>query len=271
MSPSRAGWLGLWAAAALLACNSEYGLDPAPRMGAEGDDRPEVGAPATPQASKRRMLVRSPMGGPPGDLLVDGDFEFSVTVGGHGLQTGWRAFAGVNETALRSETGGLCRSGLRCVAMGSGMLMLGQGTAADDLPMVASLWSKPPAGRDCGAVGASLFVCDDLNDSAELLPDSSEPGADGWCHYRRLFPRRDAAMCMFLDANVPPGDVVLVDAASLVPANGTVPLSGAPPLGSASGRQPLSGVRKQRAAAVVEIIRRTRRFDRGPATPPLGP
>jgi hypothetical protein len=76
-------------AMALAACDSEHGLQPAPRGDEVVDDRPDPSPAAAPVALERRMLMRSPMGGPPGDLLVDGDFEFSVTVAGHSFQTGW--------------------------------------------------------------------------------------------------------------------------------------------------------------------------------------
>jgi hypothetical protein len=137
------------------------------------------------------------------------------------------------------------------------MLMLGQGTAADGLPMIGSLWAKPAEGGHCGVVRASLFVCDDVSDSANLPARRSEPGADGWCHYRGAFPARNAAMCMWIDSKLAAGELALVDGASLTPANGTVPLSGAQASTSMGSRADL-----ERLSRALAIVRRGRRFGR---------
>ncbi|MBW2528823.1 MAG: hypothetical protein JRI23_31900 [Deltaproteobacteria bacterium] len=106
-----AGWLSGCQA-------SEYTEpDPAPLDGgALTTGGGQTSTPPDAGARRRTVMTRNPWGGPPGNLVVDGEFELSVTPSGG--QTGWRAFhfsGGLRE--LQVETGGVCRGGLRCALL----------------------------------------------------------------------------------------------------------------------------------------------------------
>lgn len=169
---------------------------------------------------KRTVMMRNPFGGPAGNHLADGDFEFSTSQ--YSGQLGWRAFSsdGSQDVAFATETGGLCRSGLRCAVMGPGMLFLLRGTSAKgDKGNIASGWAKGPDGMGCGAVRAVLINCDTFTVGKQLVGKKAD---DGWCHYTAAIGEQDTATCVYIDSNLKKDTTALVDAFVLGPDDGTV-------------------------------------------------
>ncbi len=257
--------LGLAAIGAVAACGADEALAPVPSpvpiadAGAPTSSVPVPPPPAPPGASvKRTIMTRNPFGSRPDNLLVDGDFELSTTTQ-PGAQVGWRGFTGDGATAVEvdTETGGLCRSGLRCAVLDANMLYFLRGTsAALGKGNVASVWAKPPAGGRCSVVRAILVACD-TSVTEGLLASSVRPGADGWCQYSATIPAQASSTCLYIEGSLKEGDVALVDAAVLGPDDGTI--------------QPLSAVSWAPEAAtlarienVQAYLRRTTRLDRAP-------
>lgn len=242
----------------LSACASEGAPNPAPRdqvaVGVGG------GAPVVePQEFVRHVEVRNPLGGPPGNLLVDGDFEMSITFEGHAGQGAWFVFVGGGTAHLRGETGGLCKSGLRCAILEASAILYGRGSAANGTGMVGSVWAKPPEGSDCGVIQPAIVDCNFSGLETQLIPLTAVPQADGWCEYRGGRPEASAATCMTIENTLAFGERAIVDHAVVAPDNGTVPLS---------SPQPVLGERGQRMHAMSKRVRDMRAFGR-PAPSPL--
>ncbi len=201
---------------------------------------------------KRTVEIRNPWGEPPNNLLVDGDFEMSIVVEGHHQQAGWLAFKAQQQAYLLGDTGGRCKSGLRCGVLEPGVLWYGRGASALEGSMVAAISAKPPPGSGCSVVQASVIRCDFDGKSADLVPDSEQPAADGWCTYRRDVPDSDVATCMLVESTLPAGATALVDAATLLP----VKLAAKLELGATPEE------RAARYSAISSLVRRRMPFGR---------
>jgi hypothetical protein len=209
---------------ALVACGDGEKLSPLPvpgmDAGADGGDTPPPPAPDA-GTVKRAVLDRNPFGGPSGNLLADGDFELS-TVPHAGAQLGIRAYTsdGSGAVDLATETGGLCRSGLRCAVVQPATVLLLRGTAANGKGNVASGWVKVPAGSACNVVRPILITCDTF--AVGKLLSAKKPDADGWCHYTATLTEQDQATCVYVDSTLPTGATALLDSFMLGPDDGTV-------------------------------------------------
>lgn len=212
------------ALALLAGCGGlEEGVNPLATTTAE----PDAGTtppppPPTPEPRKRTVMTRNPFAGPAGNLLADGDFELSTESQGGG-QVGFRAFSGngAGVRTTKTETGGLCRSGLRCAVFEPDTLFLLRGAAAKDKGNVASVWARVPAEASCDVVNPMLITCDTFAVNKKLTADEA-PGPDGWCQYSALIPERTSALCLYLQNSLEKGEVALVDSAVLAPDDGTV-------------------------------------------------
>jgi hypothetical protein len=232
----------------LAACQGEVPPNPVPAESATTPTPPVV-----PQEARRTVSTRSPLGGPVGNLLVDGDFELSIVIQGASPQSGWYAFSGNAQTYLRGETGGLCKSGLRCAVLPGGVLLFGQGTSAKDSGMVASAWAKPPEGGDCSSVLVDVIHCSFDNVGTPIPPVDAVPAEDGWCEYRGRVERQSVAVCMLIESGSLDGFATsLVDHAAIVPDDGTVTF--------ASFERPLSPERARRIEAASRFRRDNMKF-----------
>jgi hypothetical protein len=248
-------------ALASFACNDEV-LNPAPVAGEPSSTTQAPPPPPPKKPIKRTVETRNPYGATPGNLLVDGDFEQSISFEGSGEQLPWYAITNNALSYLRGETGGMCKSGTHCALLEPGQLLLGRGTSAADTGMIASIWFKPPPGRGCDIATTEIIHCNASGVSATLELVSDAPGADGWCEQRGSVAKQSQAVCVFVTSRLAEGEIALVDRAALVPDDGTVPLSDMSPMPSARAR---------RLAELTEMLRRRAPFGDAPArTPPLG-
>ncbi len=250
-----------------LGCESETAINPAPRATATGEPTAEPHPPAGPVV--RKVEMRNPWGGPPGNLMVDGDFEFSIVLEGSSPQSGWNAFVNSNLTYLRGATGGVCKSGLRCAVLRGGGLggdagLLGKGAAAKGRGMIGEAWARLPAGASCSGVQFLFYHCS-YNDNfgRRIDPVTDDPGEDGWCHYRGTISEQDEAVCLQITSTLPVDQEVIVDAVSLVPDDGTV-----------TEQHQLSAIdsrSSERLRVLTKKLRDTTPFGKAPpARPPLG-
>jgi len=248
---------------------SEEAIAPAPvdatssSSSTGGSDGSGGGTINPPQPRLRTVQTRNPWGGTPGNLLVDGDFEFSVVIKGASPQAGWFSFGNAGQGYVRGETGGLCKSGMRCAIFPSGRVFFGQGTAADGKGMIAGLWAKVPEGDDCEVIDYSIVRCNfQSNFAVDIPPVSTLPDEDGWCHYRGGVSEQTTATCAYIESNMAPGTEAILDLATVLPDDGTAPLR---------GMLSMSGARAQRARAVIDTIRSRRPIGDPPRKrPPVG-
>lgn len=176
--------------------------------GAEVDAGPPV----------RSVETRNPFGNTEttDNVLIDGDFELTAGSG----QYGWQAISTTAPASLERETGGLCFSGVTCGVLTGDANLIAFGTAADGVPMEASLRVKHPEG-DCGGAGVSVISCTGLSvfpgSGTAVPPVAATPDASGWCEYRAMVPAMDTHPCLLLEARSP--SRMLVDDARLVAAS----------------------------------------------------
>jgi hypothetical protein len=219
-----------------VGCSESTTVNPAPFAAPQdatvpatdaGDASADLDAPAAPEAAtaRRQVLQRSPFGNldQTGNLLFDGDFEWSVP----GSQTPWNAFGTLGAVDMVIETGGVCRSGLRCAVMDNTTDLLGEGIAATHAGLALSVWARVPAG-DCAAVEIytlSLMIMS-VEMQTSIEADGAQPDGSGWCHYQGWIEPKDEAVGVYITASaIDDGQQVIIDDATLLAADGLSPLS----------------------------------------------
>jgi hypothetical protein len=207
---------------------------------------------------RRTVLERNPLGGPAGNLLVDGDFEMSAIPALDGYsQLGWSAYdPSFNQIPLLVETGGTCRTGLRCMILQANMEVYADGAAAGGAGNLASLWAKPPPGAECGVIEPVIVTCYDGNTVVSLTPDPA-PGSDGWCGYRASVGPSSQALCLYVQSTLAGAEAALVDSGVLAPDDGTV-------LPPAAGARAPSAEDSARIHGVVDAHRKAQSLRRPP-------
>jgi hypothetical protein len=172
-------------ALALVALASSIGC------GGTGDPAAPGWAPASatpqlvPPPPKRTVEQRNPFGNTSSEanLMADGDFELT----GRQDQMPWLAFDGNGQKTLDFETGGRCRSGVRCVSMSKGDEMIGWLASPHDGGIDVSLWAKPKS-NVCTDLEVHVLDLETQSDGATIA--ASAPGVDlsGWCHFTGTAP-----------------------------------------------------------------------------------
>lgn len=204
----------------LVACGGGEALAPLPGEDAGSDagaPPPDAGAVTV----KRTVTQRNPLGGPPGNLLVDGDFEMSTAYQA-GSQLGVRAYSsdGSAEVLLPVETGGLCRSGLRCAVLPASTILFMRGASPLGKGGVASAWAKVPEDAKCSQIRPILVNCETFDVSKQLAADKDL--TDGWCHYTAAIDASDMGTCAYVESSLGKGKTALLDNFVLAPDDGTI-------------------------------------------------
>lgn len=207
------------ALAPLVAC-SEEALDPVPAPSSSPPDAGPTGGAPPDGPPVREVYMRNPLGGPAQNLLADGDFELSIVPSqAAGGQYGWIALtASGAPVAMSSETGGLCRTGLRCGRVPAGNVLFGRGTAAPNMAgHHASIWFKPlgetSAAKPCDVGNVYVLGCDTF-DVKKALRAADAPDAQGFCEYSADLGGSPLSLCMYAEIS---GVDVLADSATLLP------------------------------------------------------
>ncbi len=212
---------------------------------------------------RRTVRLVNPLGGPAGNLFVDGDLEFSTLPAGSSGQFGVIGFdtGGAGAKAFAVETGGLCKSGLHCAVMDRKMILFFRGAAASlGQGAIVRLAVKPPADETCNVVTSVLVSCDTQAVVKKLAAPPVRDAA-GWCEHAAVVPPRDFGLCLMVKSTLPVDRTALVDAARLVPDDGTVsPETGEIWVPDAETASQLRGL--------GDHLRRTMPMGR---TPPTGP
>lgn len=142
---------------------------------------------------KRTIEQRSPFGNTtyPANLLADGDFEFT----GRTEQMPWLVFPkDSGQGTLNYDTGGHCRSGIRCAVIAPGDTLVGILSSPKTGTMDVSLWIAPVSPTDGGttslACNTVLVSMKDFSNSegGTDIPSETEQPTNGWCHFTGSAP-----------------------------------------------------------------------------------
>jgi len=184
-----------------------------------------------PPAAVRTVSTRNPFGDTnwPGNLFIDGDFEFT----GRSGQMPWVLFGNQGQAALDFDTGGRCRSGVRCAKLAQNGTMVGYLASPKEKNIAMRVWAKPDSGR-CGDV--SMTFLDETSNQVRgtLVPQQPDVDATGWCRYELVtkslnqysYPWGNPAL--LVQAKKSPA--LVDDAVALPSSDGTKPLLEGPPL-----------------------------------------
>jgi hypothetical protein len=261
-------WTGLLLAVAMAgACDpSEHGVRPAPTPSGEGGSASSTGGASAGGEGgghpvERTVETRNPFGEIPGNLLIDGDFEWLALPEGWDVQAGWYAFRDSGREYIRTETGGLCRSGLRCGVIEAGDVFFGRGTAANGTGMQISAWLKPPPGKACAFATVTVVPCNFNGSGTDIDAEGAEPDDLGWCHYRAEgLAESFQSICVLVETTMVGEQRALIDAVALLP----------DPTTTAQRRmRPLSPARQERYGRVARKVRDMTPIAPTPSRPPL--
>jgi hypothetical protein len=233
-----------------LGCTSdEKASPPAPALTTEAG----VPAPASPT---RTVGHRNPFGDAfqSDNLMVDGDFELTGRT--DGIQEPWFVYTTSPQT-LNFDTGGHCRSGIRCAVIVPNDILIGQMASPASENFVIRAYVKPESGH---CADAQVFVFDVITSalSASALSTTQLPGDDGWCFFEGQSPAlvyQQPALYIQITPNGK-SKTLVVDQVSVLPAS-KVPVHGImmPPT------QPSAELRK-RIESVSTWIRTHRKYGR---------
>lgn len=228
----RAAFLAVSLLPVLAACEQDMTVNPAPVPSSQQHDA-AVGPPDPPDASgiepteagpfRRSLMMRSPLGNlaHADNLLIDGDMEMSRGMG----QTPWIGLGTASQTELKLETGGRCRSGLRCLVLSaSSNAVLGSGVAARDKALEFWLWANVP-GNKCDIVSVYLVpgMTLSINMFSKVRAETDAPDESGWCRFHTLRAPMDESVAVYVEASLLFQQRVVIDDAVLRPADGVSP------------------------------------------------
>ncbi len=211
----------LLVATLLVACdNGQGGTQPLPPL------TTDAGVP-TLAAPTRTIGYRNPFGNvlQPGNLMVDGDFELT----GRSDQAPWIAFNQMMQAqeTLNYDTGGRCRSGVRCGLIGKGDTLIGYfSSPANGGNFNVRVYIQPETGH-CGDAVVTTFDVATNNTGQTVQSDTDAPAADGWCVFEGMGQSLsyDEPALLVMMASNPQGSMVHVDEATVLPV-GQVPVNG---------------------------------------------
>jgi hypothetical protein len=151
----------------------------------------------------RTIITRDPYENvdSPGNLLLDGGFEFSGSIS--------YAWNSVSYDSLAFGHGVTCRSGVRCAILDPGAGMYGVLVSPKSGLMNVTLHTRTES-QSCD--GLTLYVLD-ANDQqgggAYVTKQSAELGADGWCVWKGAAPAvPDTFPVLYVEAS---GERVVID------------------------------------------------------------
>jgi len=208
----------------------------------------------TPASPTRTVGHRSPFGDAfqSNNLMVDGDFELT----GRTDQAPWIVFTTSQQT-LNYETGGHCRSGVRCAIIVPNDALVGYMTSPPSEDFEVRAYLKPDTGH---CADAQVYVFDVASNaiSASATSTTQTPGDDGWCFFDgkgNALVYQQPALYIQIGPNTK-AKTLIVDQVSVLPVS-QVPVHGIVP----PPQQPSADLQK-RVADVATYLRAHRKYGR---------
>jgi len=247
--------LAALALAALGCSNEQPSTQPLPPLATD------AGVPA-PVSPPRTVGHRNPFGDvlQADNLMADGDFELT----GRNDQAPWYTFDSTGQITLNYDTGGHCRSGIRCAVIANGQQLVGYMASPAQSDLEVRAYAKPDSGR-CGDV--MIVVIDLANQSTQSVihAASSSPDDNGWCLFMESATNLAYQQPMlYVELQSQKTKSMLVDQVSVLPV-------GEAPAHKAAVRPPPPPAETlARVAFVTDWIRRHRIYGRPPAAADRG-
>jgi hypothetical protein len=203
-------------------------------------------------APRRTVGVRNPFGRALADnLILDGDFELT----GRSGQMPWQSFGQSGNAGLNYETGGRCRSGVKCGKIAEGETLLGYMSQPRAGVTLVTAWGKPASGA-CGDLSIQIYDMS-FNKNVTSLA-AATPGLDetGWCKYEGSFGAKLGAGPVIF-ASTRAGAAVVDDFVALPATSPSLPKIAGPPPTQAE---------LDRYEAISDWVRRHRPHDAPPVS-----
>ncbi len=239
--------LALFGAAFAIACSEQAATQPLPPVTSDAS----VPLPSSPP---RAAFHRNPFGDAfqADNLFVDGDFELT----GRNDQAPW-VVQNQQQITLTYDTGGHCRSGVRCAVIGTGDAIIGFMSSPKTDDYEINLYIRPDAPRCADATVLTIDMAQ-LSTADTVQSLTTAPDVDGWCHFAakagNLAYEQPALYITF--SNQAKSTTLHIDQASALPVS-EVPVHGALPPRSHPPADVLA-----RAQRDIDWIRSHRKFGR---------
>lgn len=202
-------------------------------------------------APRRTVGVRNPFGRALADnLVLDGDFELTGRTG----QMPWQSFGKANSNALDYETGGRCRSGVRCAKIADGETLLGYMSQPRAGVALVIGWGRPSSGT-CADLSLQIYDMRFDKSLDSLAPTTAGLDETGWCKYEGSFAARLGGGPVIF-ASTRNGATAVVDDFVALPAT-------SPSLPKVAGPPP-TPAELARFASIADWVRRHRPHDAPP-------
>lgn len=239
-----------------------------PGCGTDAGEPARVSAPAaaapTPQAEpvapRRTVETRNPFGNTvaSSNMMADGDFELT----GRYDQQPWLAFGSQGQSVLNFETGGRCKSGVRCLVLTPGQAVIGWMATPRNGQITVALWARPEGGACKDLVVQVLDVDAQRDGVAITAPEADESGV---CHFEGTVPAlAGGAPAVWLElADGAKSKRMVVDDVVAMPAE--------PGVASSRSLTAYRAKLPQRLPFVADWLRRHRRFGLPPVASPDAP
>ncbi len=157
----------------LLGCsNDQPSTQPTPPLVVE--------AGVTPASPPRTVGHRNPFGDvlQVDNLMADGDFELT----GRSDQAPWTAFDGNGQKTLNYDTGGRCRSGVRCAVIQFGDSLVGYMASPPQSDFVVRAYVKPDT-ANCADTRVLTIDMTQQGANSTIEVTSQGPDVNGWCEF----------------------------------------------------------------------------------------
>ena len=184
--------------------------------------------------------------------MVDGDFELT----GRTDQAPWIVFTNSQQT-LDYETGGRCRSGIRCATIVPNDALVGYMASPANEAYEIRAYVKPDSGH-CPDAQVYAFDLETNNISGSASPTTQLPGDDGWCFFDGQAPAlvyEQPALYIQIGPNTKSKNLI-IDQVSVLPVS-KVPVHGITP----PPQQPSAEIKK-RIETVSAWVRAHRKYGR---------
>ena len=209
-----------------------------------------------PAAGRRTVGHRNPFGDAfqSDNLMVDGDFELT----GRTDQAPWTSYdPNQGPTTLNYDTGGHCRSGIRCATLAQPNVLVGYMASPLEGKMEVKLYAKVSS-QKCADLQVFAVDFETGLEDKSVNPTSQAPAEDGWCLYAGEVDNlafQQPVLYVSLGAEV----TVTIDQVSVLPM-GEASVHGAlPPV------TPVDAATEARIAKVAAWLRQHRKYGRGGA------